>query len=110
MRFGNWITTLLLTSYSCVVLTGLSGKRISHRRGHRQGGPLSPLLFDLVIDPLQQHLDMVKANEDLHRLRGCGPNVCTSLGADDAAFFVALYEEDFDAVAAILDGFEEVTS
>jgi hypothetical protein len=53
---------------------------------------------------------MVKANEDLHRLRGCGPNVCTSLDADDAAIFVALYEENFDAVAEILDSFEEVTS
>jgi hypothetical protein len=67
-----------------------------------QGDPLSPLLFNLIIDPLQQILDLATANGDLHRLRGRGPTIRTLLYADDAAIFMAPIKEDFNILAEIL--------
>jgi hypothetical protein len=58
---------------------------------------------------LQHLLDLATANGDLHRLRGRGPSIRTSLYADDATIFIAPFKEDFVALAHILEGFGEVT-
>jgi hypothetical protein len=108
-RFRNWVVALLTTSTSRVLLNGILGDPIAHGRGLCQGEPLSPLMFDLAIDPLQQLLDIATHNGDLHRLRGQGPMVCTSLYIDDAAIFIVPFKEDFEVLAHILDGFGEVT-
>lgn len=108
-RFRNWVAALLVTASSRVLLNGVPGVPIAHGRGLRQGDPLSPLLFDLVIDPLQQLLHLATENGDLHRLRGRGPTIRTSLYADDAAIFMAPFKEDFEVLAHILEGFGEVT-
>jgi hypothetical protein len=103
------VAALLTTSTSRVILNGIPGDPIAHGRGLRQGDPLSPLLFNLAIDPLQQLLDIATRNGHLHRLRGRGPTVRTSLYVDDATIFIAPFKEDFDALAHILDGFGVVT-
>jgi hypothetical protein len=108
-RFRSWVTALLATASCGILLNGIPGEPIAHKRGLHQGDPLSPLLFDLVIDPLQQLLNIATHNGDLHRLRGWGPMVCTSLYADDATIFIAPFKEDFEVLAHIFDGFGEVT-
>jgi hypothetical protein len=44
-RFRNWITALLTTASTRVLLNGIAGAPIAHGRGLRQGDPLSPLSF-----------------------------------------------------------------
>jgi hypothetical protein len=53
---------LLFTSSSHVFLNGIPGAKIQHKRGLRQGDPLSPMLFILVMDVLG-HL-IFKAEEE----------------------------------------------
>jgi retron-type reverse transcriptase len=51
LRWRNWITALLTTSTSRVLLNGIPLDPIRHGRGLKQGNPVSPLLFILAIDP-----------------------------------------------------------
>lgn len=107
--FRNWVAALWRTSSSWILLNGVPGNPIPHRRRLRQGDPLPPLLFVLAIDPLQQILDVATAKGDLQKLRGRGPYLRTSLYADDAPIFLAPSKKDVDMLTSILQRFGGVT-
>lgn len=106
--FRDWITALLRTSSSRVLLNGVAGPPILHGQGFQQGDPLSPLLFVIAIDPLQQLLNLATSHGLLHKVRGHGSTVRTSLYTDNAAVFVKPIKDDVANLATILKGFEEV--
>ncbi|XP_004963682.1 uncharacterized protein LOC101781465 [Setaria italica] len=58
-QWNTWVSTLLHTSKLAVLVNGTPGPWFTCGRGLRQGDPLSPYLFLLVADVLQQ---MVKQN------------------------------------------------
>jgi hypothetical protein len=52
-RWLSWVCVTLSLATSRVLLNGNPGIAFNHRRGLRQGDPLSLMLFDAAIDPLQ---------------------------------------------------------
>lgn len=59
-NWRRWITTLLATATSRILLNGRPGRTIHHRRGVRQGDSLSPLLFILAIEVLDRLISRAK--------------------------------------------------
>jgi retron-type reverse transcriptase len=57
----KWISMIITWGSVCVATNGEECGTFKTRKGLRQGGPLSPLLFNLVVDALNKML--VKASE-----------------------------------------------
>jgi hypothetical protein len=57
----DWVSMLLSTASTKVLLNSNPGERIYHGRGLRQGNPLSPMLFLLVMEALSGLIRHAKA-------------------------------------------------
>ena len=87
-RWRAWVTTLLATTSSSVLLNGVRGKWFRHKTGLRQGDPLSPMLFILAMEPLQLMLKKATDEGLLTPICNRHAKLRISLFADDAAIFV----------------------
>ncbi|XP_040384518.1 uncharacterized protein LOC107305206 [Oryza brachyantha] len=108
-KWRDWISAILSTSTSQVLLNGISGERIQHGRGLRQGDPLSPLLFIMAIDPLQWILSKATQLNAITKLRDRVACLRISMYADDAVVFMNLVKNDVQTFTSILKSFEEAT-
>jgi hypothetical protein len=88
-----------------VLLNGNPGRRICHTRGLRQGGPLSPLLFVLVMEALNAFFHLADSRSLLQPLRVPSFSHWLSLYADDLVTFIKPMEHDLRLVQAILSAF-----
>lgn len=100
-RWRNWISAVLSTASTKILLNGRPGRRICHARGLRQGDPLSPMLFVIVMEVLNHFLHWVEQRGYLTPVHGLvGSRV--SLYADDLILFMLPQERDLQAVKATL--------
>ena len=74
LRWRNWISNILSTSSTRILLNGKPGRRICHARGLRQGDPLSPMLFVLVMEVLNRLLCWIECNGFLTPIDGLPGN------------------------------------
>ena len=104
-RFLGWLAILLSSASTKVLLNGAPGPPIWHRRGLRQGDPLSPQLFVLAVDALGR---LFRRAMELNILRPLHPRrviPVISLYADDVILFCHPSPEDTLAVKEILQLF-----
>jgi hypothetical protein len=109
-RWRNWLVLLLSSSSSLIHLNGVKGPLIRHRRGLRQGDPLSPYLFILAIDTLQHIFEHATQEELLSTLKDHTAHLRLSLYADAAAaVFVNPNKAAVDMVMDIMQRYGEAT-
>lgn len=90
------------TSSTQVLLNGSPGQHISHRRGLRQGDPLSPMLFILVMDVLGFLITKAENEGLLRPLATRTLHHRFSIYADDVVIFIQPTVRDISTVLDIL--------
>jgi hypothetical protein len=108
-RWRDIISLIWSTTSSRILLNGEPGQPIKHRRGLRQGDPLSPMLFILAMDPLQRVLDIATSQGLLQPIGADPIKLRTSLYANDAALFLRPSQHDMTNLQHILQCFGEAT-
>ena len=99
------ICALLSSASTKVLLNGHPGGKIFNRRGLRQGDPLSPQLFILVMEVLHLLIERATACGLLTPLAEMGLRHRTSIYADDVVTFLRPLERDLRVFARLLDDF-----
>jgi len=103
-RWVNWISIMLSSASTKVILNGSPGRCIYHARGLRQGDPLSPLLFVLVMEVLNSLINLAVQKELMTRLH---PKIdeMAYMYADDVVVFSAPNQQDLILLRGILEIF-----
>ncbi|WVZ56447.1 hypothetical protein U9M48_006975, partial [Paspalum notatum var. saurae] len=109
-RWRAWVSILLKSATSAVLINGIRGSRFQHGRSLRQGDPLSPLLFILAIDPLQRLFTLASEEGFLSPVHHRTARLRVSLYADAAAIFINPVREEVTAVHSILAAFSEASA
>ena len=96
--FINWIKILLNKNQSCVINGGTTSEYFELQRGARQGDPIAAYLFILT---LEIFFIMVRADNNINKLKIFDYGFLLSAYADDTTFFV----QDLDSISRIFDVF-----
>ncbi|WVZ76358.1 hypothetical protein U9M48_024338 [Paspalum notatum var. saurae] len=104
-RWCNLLCLLLSTSSTRVLVNGEPGDSFVHRRGLRQGDPLSPMLFILVMEVLNGLVVKASQQNLLHPLAVPQISHRISLYADDVIMFLRPIRTDLTLLSQLLDVF-----
>lgn len=104
-RWRDWIAGMLSTASTKVLINGRPGRHICHARSLRQGNPLLPFLFVIVMDVLNALLLEADRRALLTSLPGNGIKYRASIYADDLVVFLTPSPQDFSCVRRILELF-----
>lgn len=109
MGFGDkwltWICGPLGTTSTRVAFNGVPGRIILNCKGLRQGDPVSPMLFILIMEPLQRMFELATAHGLLSPLAPRGMKHRVSMFADDVMIFIKPKDIELRTCYNILDLF-----
>uniref|UniRef100_A0A453BP67 Reverse transcriptase domain-containing protein n=1 Tax=Aegilops tauschii subsp. strangulata TaxID=200361 RepID=A0A453BP67_AEGTS len=100
-----WVAGLLASSSTRVLLNGVPGEVIYNKRGFRQGDPVSPLLFVMVMSCLHALLNHAAESGVLAPLAPTGLRNRTSIFADDVVTFIRPGAQSIQACSLLLQDF-----
>ena len=108
-RCRNLISGILGSSSTRILLNGIPGEELFHRRGLRQGDPLSPMLFILVMDVLNCMVEKANSEGLLQPLATRNIHHRVSIYADDVVLFLRPVATDLCMVENLLQLFGAAT-
>lgn len=108
-KWCGWISILLRTTSTKVIVNGTPGHSSVHMQGLRQGDPISPLLLVIAMDVLSRI--MIKATNlgIISSFTGIVAHQSVSIYVDDVALFVKPTELNLAFVTTVLNVFGEVS-
>jgi hypothetical protein len=92
-----------------IIVNGELSDKISHMRGLRQGDPLSPLLFVLVMDYLGRLIDKAQGDHLLPQIDNQVLRFITSIYVDDVVIFLRPDPIDLQVTLEILELFGQAS-
>lgn len=101
-QWQRWIATLLSTATSRILVNGQPGRRITHRRGVRQGDSLSPMLFILAMEALSRLLSLAQQEGVIRGVNQPGIKHICSIYADDVILFAHPSVNEANAIRELL--------
>ena len=101
-RFGKWIEIIYSDVTSCIINNGYTSKYFEIQRGVRQGDPLSPYLFIIVLEFLAQRIRFTK---DIKGITFGRHEIKMTMYADDTTLFLA-NKASIKNLLVILDKFK----
>jgi hypothetical protein len=107
--FLKWISILLSSATTRVMVNGVTGGKIVHVRGLRQGDPTSPMLFVMGMEVLTACIDKAVHAQIFQSLAGISPLQWISVYADDVVLFVRPDEGELSAIRGLLQLFGEAS-
>jgi hypothetical protein len=110
-RWLHWISLILDSGTSQILLNGVPGRRFHCKHGVRQGDPLSPLLFVLAADLLQSIINKAK-DCDILKLPiplSCGSDFPIIQYADDTILILEACPRQLFFLKAMLNSFADST-
>lgn len=108
-NWRRWISAVFLPEQTSILINGALTDPIKPARGLRQGDPLSPLLFVLVMDALQAMVNRAKLAGLLSPLNARRHLPPISVYADDAVLFFKPTAAEASAIKGLLTLFGEAT-
>jgi hypothetical protein len=109
LKWTDWMSTLLSTASTRVCLNDTQGDRICHAQGLRQGDPILPMLFMLVMEVLDALIHKADEWDLFSRLRVQSVRHHTSLYADDFIMFTSPTLTDLQLCRTIFQAFEKAS-
>lgn len=100
-RWREWITILLSSATSSVLINGSRTEQFKRKTGLRKGDPLSPMLLILALEPLQRLIMLAEQNALITPITNRAAKIKLSLYADDAALFLNPVKEELDNIKYI---------
>jgi hypothetical protein len=98
LRWRDWISVILGSSSTKVLVNGHPGHRICHARGLRQGDPLSPFLSIIVMEVLNTLIAEADRHVVLTPLPDRAVKCQASVYADDLVVFLHPPDRDFNCI------------
>ena len=105
-NFISWIKLLYSSPVASVNVNGVKSDQFPLSRGNRQGCPLSPSLFALVVEPLAIWL---RREERFQGITRFGTTHKVSFYADDLLLYISNPSSSIPAILNILDNFKRLS-